>query len=179
VARFDISILGRKDLEEALRSFPERLERKVLAQALKKSAQAFATLVQHNVPVSDDPQDRHPGWWKSTMGIRTQKRKRGRVGVNITPGTREELALYGARGFARIGQHVAAFRVYDRAKRGKYFYPAHAEFGHKIAGSAQRVPAKKYMGNVLRAGRAGLLAIIRQEIDRGLEQEYTKTLKRP
>lgn len=144
-ARFDISVLGAPELSKALAELPEKLERRVITKAVRETGKFFLTLAKAKAP-------RDQGKLASTMKLRAMKRKKGRVGVRIMTGTRVELGI-------------------DPKDRG--YYPAHVEFGHKDR-SGNHVPAQPFFRGPLHSSREAMLAVMRVEIDNGIERELTR-----
>lgn len=143
--RFDISILGAPELSKALAELPANLERKILTKALRQAGKFYQTLAQARAP-------RDRGKLATTMRVRALKRRKGRVGVLIATGTRAQLGI-------------------DPKQRG--YYPAHTEFGHRDRAGVHHA-ADPYMRSSLRTGQNAIFAILRQEIDNGIEAEMRK-----
>jgi hypothetical protein len=147
MSRFDISLLGDKALSDTLASLPEQLERKVMARATRDAGKFLLTLTQAAAPVSTDPRDPHRGKLKATLKLRTLRRRKGRVGVAIQTGTREELGI---------------------SAKDKGYYPAFRELG------TRKLPPLPYMRGPLHSAREGVLAVLRQAVDQGIERELFK-----
>lgn len=143
--RFDISILGAPELTKALAALPANLERKVLTKALRQAGKFYQTLAQARAP-------RDRGKLATTMRVRALKRRKGRVGVMIQTGTRAQLGI-------------------DPKQRG--YYPAHTEFGHRDRAGVHHA-ANPFMRSALRTGQNAIFAILRTEIDNGIEAEMRK-----
>lgn len=101
MARFDISLLGDVELERKLQALPEKLERKVIRQAIRKGGQPILRDARANA-------NKLTGAMARSIKLRAMKRKKGRIGVRIQTGTRLELGI----------------RADD-----PYYYPAIVEFG--------------------------------------------------
>lgn len=144
-ARFDISILGAPELSKALAELPDKLERRVMIKATRETGKFFLTLAKARAP-------KESGKLASTMKLRAMRRKKGRVGVRIMTGTRAELGI-------------------DPKERG--YYPAHVEFGHRDR-SGNQVAAVPFFRGPLHSSREALFAVMRQEIDTGIERELTR-----
>lgn len=87
------------------------------------------------------------GKLKATLKLRALKRQKGRVGVAIQTGTRAELGI-------------------DPKDKG--YYPAFRELG------TRKLPPKPFMRGPLHSAREGVLAVIRQSVDAGIERELKK-----
>ena len=180
MAKFNIGMLEDKALEDFLHTFPDRLQKKVLTKVLKQVGVTLTTILKQPPPAgikvnTGDPRDSHIGWWRNTVVNRPMKRKRNRVGINVSPGTRSDLGAFQAhKVLKRSGDHVAVFRAYTQATKGKYFYPAHAEFGHKIAKTNKRVQPYPYMKNALIRNRQGLLNLVHNRLSTELDLEFTR-----
>lgn len=140
--RFDISLLGAPALSQALAALPEKLERKVMTKALREVGKFYRTLAAARAP-------RDRGKLATTMRVRAMKRRRHRVGIMVQTGTRSQLGI-------------------DPKQRG--YYPAHTEFGHRDRAGVHHA-ANPFMRSSLRTGQTAIFAILRQEIDNGIERE--------
>jgi len=138
--RFDISLLGAPELAKALSELTPQLERKVLTKALRQAGKFYLALAKARAP-------RDEGRLSSTMRLRSMKRRKGRVGVSIQTGTRSELGI-------------------DPKQKG--YYPAHTEFGHRDRGGVHHPPIP-FMRTSLKTGESAIFAILRQELDSGIE----------
>jgi HK97 gp10 family phage protein len=154
MARFTLDILGAPELSKAFEALPDNLERKVLTKALREAGKVLLVAVKARAP-------RDRGLLASTMKLKAMKRSRRRVGVMVQTGTRAELGLLATTRISSTGSGDTL-----RVRRGKEtgYYPAHVELGtHKAA-------PNPFMRTSLRSGREGLLAIIRTELDNGIER---------
>lgn len=140
--RFDMGMLGAPALEKALAALPDKLERKILIRAMRQVGKFYMALAKARAP-------RDTGKLGATMKVRSLKRRKGRVGVMIQTGTRTQLGI-------------------DPKQRG--YYPAHTEFGHRDRAGVHH-PANPYMRTSLKTGESAIFAILRQEIDNGIERE--------
>jgi HK97 gp10 family phage protein len=140
--RFDITMLGVPELSKALAALPEKVEQKVMRQALRQAGKYYLMLAKARAP-------RETGRLSSTMKLRAMKRRKGRVGVMIQTGTRAQLGI-------------------DPKRKG--YYPAHTEFGH-LDRSGVHQPANPYMRTSLKTSESAIFAILRQELDAGIERE--------
>lgn len=138
--RFDISLLGVPELSRALAALPEKLERRVLTKALRQAGKFYQALAAARAP-------RDRGKLATSFKVRALKRRKGRVGVMIQTGTRAQLGI-------------------DPKQRG--FYPAHVEFGHRDRAGVHH-GANPYMRSAIRTGQNAIFAILRQELDNGIE----------
>lgn len=101
MARFDISLLGDAELTQKLQGLPEKLERKVIRQAIRKGGQPIVRDAKAQA-------NKLTGAMAKSIKLRAMKRKKGRIGVRIQTGTRGELGI---------------------AADDPYYYPAIVEFG--------------------------------------------------
>ena len=101
MARFDISLLGDAELARKLHALPEKVERKVIRQAIRKGGQPILRDAKANA-------NKLTGAMAKNIKLRAMKRKRGRIGVRIQTGTRLEMGISADEG---------------------YYYPAIVEFG--------------------------------------------------
>lgn len=164
MARFDISILGDKELEEVLKFLPENLERKVLNKAIKEAARFVLDDAKAHAP-------KDTGALKQALHIRTMKRKRGRIGYLVASGTREELGIKaGAKGFYPASQHYGWFPAKVKgAYRSRFANDRHLRRYLKAEYGGLRVPAKPYLRNALLGDQARVLNHVRDALRRRLE----------
>ena len=142
MARIDVSMIGDKALEQALRALPEKLETKVVRQALRKAAKPTLEQAKQNlqaIRVTGERTDRI----RTGMKIRALKRKKGRLGVMVMTPTRQELGI----------DETAASSI-----------PAHIELGTRNS------PARPFLRSALKATRQEVFAILRRDIQAGIER---------
>lgn len=100
-ARFNIELLGDKDLSAALAALPATLERKALVLVLKEAAQVVLQSARRRAPRGKT------GRLARTLRVKALKRSRNRVGYGIYTGTRAELGLKaGAKGYYPAQVHL-------------------------------------------------------------------------
>lgn len=148
----DISLLGNKELERALSQLPDRIQRKVVRQSLRKSAKRVNTYVVRNlsgIPVSPDS-----GKWLAAQAAQKPKAaKRSRRGVRIEVGypTREELGV---------------------PAKAKYFYPTAVEYGtHKTRKGRGPLPAFAPVRRAVNENTDKEHRLMAAEIGKGIERE--------
>jgi hypothetical protein len=166
VAKFNIDLLGAPELSKAFADLPDSLERKILVKALRQVGQVLLLAAKARAP-------RDQGKLASTMKVKPMKRSRRRVGIMVQTGTRAELGIIAMTRISYTGSGATL-----RVKRGKEtgYYPAHIEFGYKDETGQHHAP-NPYMRTAMRSSQDGILAILRQEIDNGIEKEFTKVTK--
>jgi HK97 gp10 family phage protein len=101
MARFDLSLLGDSALAARLAALPEKTERKVLRQAMRRAGQPILQAARSNA-------NRRSGRMARSIKLRALRRRKGRIGVAIQTGTRLELGI---------------------GADDQYYYPAIVEFG--------------------------------------------------
>ncbi len=169
MAQVTLSWHGDAQAQAALNGLPDKIERRVLASALRKVAKQLLPAIQAATPVGQ-PYTRVTrgrtrqgaagayraiGFRRETGGrlrrslkIRALKRSRRRVGVAIVTGSRTELGIHG---------------------RG--YYPAHQEFGFRTRGTRRAVRAQRYMKGPASAHHSSLVGALASAIRAGVEQE--------
>lgn len=185
MARFDISLLGDKELSAKLAGMTEKLERKVLSGAFRKSANTVKADAQRRVTHVVTPKARvgrrgralkiTKGQLKraqrlaiafsrlaSTIHAQPLKRRKHRVGYGVLTGTRAQLGI-----------------------AGRYYYPAHVEAGHgpphralhqlreavrRELGS-RRTPPHPYLRPALKSNEGAIMAQLAADIRAGIEKE--------
>jgi hypothetical protein len=165
MARFDISILGDRELEEVLRFLPENLERKVLNRAIKEAAKIVLDDAKRLAPVDS-------GQLKRALHIRTMRRKRGRIGYLIASGTRSELGIADtAKGFYPAAIHYGWFPKNVKAQhRSKFAHDRLLRAFLKKEYGSLRVPARPYLRQALLQDDRRVLNHVRDALRRGLEK---------
>jgi len=123
MARFDISLLGDKELSKQLAALTGKLERNILTKALRSAAfkvrdkgRANIGFSQVRIPTGTSRRNarrltrafqRNRSRLRNNLYVRPLKRSRNRVGSAVYTGTRAQLGI-----------------------TGKYYYPFHVEAGH-------------------------------------------------
>lgn len=111
-----------------------------MRQALRQAGKYYMALAKARAP-------RESGRLSTTMRLRSLKRRKGRIGIMVQTGTRSQLGI-------------------DPKQRG--YYPSHVEFGHRDRSGVHHA-ANPYMRSSLRTGQQAIFAILRQELDNGIE----------
>lgn len=182
MARFDVSLLGDKDLERRLRGLTEKVERNILTRSLRAAATVVRNQAQANIrprgvviqPGASRRRERQLrrlaqnfARLRNSLIVRPLKRSRHRVGSAVYTGTRAQLGI-----------------------TGQYYYPAHVELGHgpptgrrrrglsrlarRTEFGGRRTPPSPYLRPALISRRAEALGIIAGELRRRLPQEATR-----
>ena len=149
MARFDISLLGGKELGAALAALPEAVERKVLNAAIKQGTTFVKTIIAARLPRSAKHR-RSGAHLADTLKVKAFKRRKGRVGYMVQAGTREELGI---------------------PANDPFYFPTVLEFG------AKNRPPHPVWRQAMNEAKAGILAAIRIALDTGIEKEMTKVPK--
>jgi hypothetical protein len=163
-ARFDISILGDKELEEVLKFLPANLERNVLNKSLKEAARFVLEDARRLAPGDT-------GTLKRRLHIRAMKRRRGRIGYLIASGTREQLGIKAdAKGFYPASQHYGWFPRGAKAELGGVHLKDRQLKQHfRREFGTLRVPARPYLRSALLADDRRVLNHVRDALRRRLE----------
>ena len=98
----DISLLGDKALQRKLNRLPQKIQKKVMRQALREGARPILAAAKTNAPVDT-------GRMKASLKLRSHKARRGNFGVEVRTGTRTELGI---------------------PEGATSYYPYSVEFGH-------------------------------------------------
>lgn len=148
----DISLLGDKALIRALAQLPDRIQRKVVRQSLRRSAKRVnGYIVQHlsGIPVAPDS-----GRWliaQSAQKPKAAKRSRRGVRMEVSYPEREQLGI---------------------APGDKYFYPAAIEYGTtKTRQGRGPLPAFAPIRRAINENTAKEHALMGAEIGKGIERE--------
>lgn len=86
MARLDISLIGDAELATKLGGLTDKLERKVVRQAIRKAAQLILRDAKQRAPVES-------GALRRNIRIKALRRSRRRVGFNVQTGTREQMGI--------------------------------------------------------------------------------------
>lgn len=141
----DISMLGDKALQRALKRLPIVVERKIVRQAIRKGAKILQAAATANIPRVTG---RHTDLLRDVgIKIKAIKRSRGRFGVLIMSPTREEL---------------------DIPADDKYYWPAVIEFGSPTS------PAYAYERRAKEEKQGEVLALAARVIAGGIIREAAK-----
>jgi len=142
----DISLLGDKALTRKLNKLPNRVQKKVVRQSMRKAAKPLLTSIKHaigEIRVTGEHTDR----LRRGMKIKSVKRSRSRLGVEIITPRRQEL---------------------DIADSDKSYWPANIELGTRNA------PPQKFIRDTVDSNRTQTMGIIRREIASGIIREAKK-----
>lgn len=142
----DISLLGDKALTRKLNKLPNRVQKKVVRQSMRKAAKPLLTLIKQAIGeirvtgIHTDP-------LKRGMKIKSVKRSRTRVGVEIVTPRRQEL---------------------DIADSDKSYWPANIELG------TSKSPPRKFIRDTVDSNRIQTMNIIQRELASGIIREAKK-----
>ena len=132
----DIRLLGDRALDRKMKRLTGPQQKKIVRRALRLAAKVVLPTAKSLVPV-----DR--GTLKKTLKIKALKQKRGKFGIVITTGTRDELGI---------------------ASDDPFYYPAAVELGTK------NVSAQSFLRASLKTKRREALAVLVREIKRGFTE---------
>lgn len=85
--KFDLTLLGDKELDRVLRTFPEKVQTRALRPAVRDGIKIVAKAAKAAMPRASG------AMMRAGFKVRSMKRKKGRVGVRIYTGTREQLGI--------------------------------------------------------------------------------------
>lgn len=173
MARFDFTFTGDKNLAGQLAALPDKLEQRILAQAIRRATQqVIRPAIVAATPVRQVGIQERRGArgqrlrvtkrqirtaqrlslrfarLRNSYSVRALRRAKGRVGVALQAGTRQQLGI-----------------------RGRGYYPAHLEFGFETRGSGRQVIPRKYMKSPLVRLKTVWLQTVAQGMRAGLERE--------
>lgn len=143
----DISVLGDKELEKRLRRLEGKTQRKVVRQALRKSAKRIKTHVDTNL-----------------SGLK----------VNVLTGALREAfrntPIKGAtrRGVIRVGIPFPERELLGIAPSDPHYYPTAVEYGHG------NVPPHPYLRPAVDEHKALEFTVIGRDIGKGIEREASR-----
>lgn len=125
----DLSVLGVKELERDMRRLEDRVQKKIVRAALREHARKHVKprILQH---LSGNP-----------VGVDTGTLRAAFQRSGVRSGARR-----GQQGVIRIGvvwPDPAELGIASTKVEG--YYPTAVEYGHRIAGSSDRVPAYPYL----------------------------------
>lgn len=172
MARFDFTFLGDEKLAKQLAELPEKLERSILARAIRDATRTvLLPAIRASTPVGR-PYTRVTrgrsdlsaqggafrriryrqetgGRLRASLKVRALRRRKGRVGSAVQVGTRAQLGI-----------------------QGRGFYPAHLEFGFDTARGNRRVTTRqRFMKTPLLASRSAWLRAVASGMRAGIERE--------
>ena len=140
----DISLLGDKALSKKLRRLETKVQKKIVRKALRAGARPILASAKALVPYSEGLRRRSGKHLRDTLKLRALKARKGRFGVQVLTGTREELGI---------------------AANESGYYPLSLEYG---GGNA---PAQPYLRPALDMNRVRSTRIVHYTIRRGILQE--------
>lgn len=134
--QIDLSILGDKVLEKRLKALPLKVQKKILRKAFRSTAKDILSDARIRVPIDT-------GNLRKSLRVRALKKAKGRIGVQIETGTREELGI---------------------DENDKYYYPAAIELG------AEGVPVQSFLRAALEVNRVPGTDKIKKSIMDGIKE---------
>jgi HK97 gp10 family phage protein len=143
--RFDIRVLGDKNLTKAMRKLPDKVERKVLRKAMRTAFKTTLDRAKARVPVGS-------GALKRSLKLRARRGGRNRIAFAIFSG----------------GKDVLGVPAKTKSGRPRGYYPAAIEFGWN-AGS-RPVPERPWMRAALKESEAQVLQKLRRELWTGIQK---------
>ena len=161
MARFDIQLLGDKELQRMLADMTEKLERKVLVGAFRKVGRQVQQDAERRVPLRQvrlqvglekrrirqlQRVAQKFARLRNNLTLKPLRRRKHRIGYMVVTGTRQQLGI-----------------------QGTYYYPAHVELGHAGPhGSARRTRPHPYLRPAIK--NEALLGMLTSEIRAGIER---------
>ena len=136
MANFNITVEGADKLEKALISLEPKIARKLVRRTLRNAAKPILALAKSLVPV-------RTGRLKKSLKIRAAKRRKGRYGVRIQTGTRDELGI---------------------DEKTPYYYPAAVEYGTNTS------PAQSFMRAALDSKKQAAKSIIEKDLRESIRE---------
>ena len=140
----DISVLGDKELSDALNKLEGLNRTGIFAQASKKSMRVVLRDIKSKAPVDTGAMQRAFG--ARSIKPMSGRRARGAVGARVLLPTRKMLRI---------------------PANAKGYYPAAQEFGWKTHGGGY-VPAKRFVRDALYGNRSAVFNSLRTELWKGI-----------
>lgn len=189
-AKFDLSVLGDAQLQDAINGIEPKIRARLLRRSLRTAFKITLDAVKAAVPVG-------MGHLRRSIKLRTGKGGRGMVQFRIYTGGLVDLGArrtrrIGARGAVREGYYPAALEFgYARpGARGEYMGATRRRAGRmgeivkslrrrnigSAGGTPERVAPRSFMRNPLKATQAAVIEAVRADLQSGLV-EFTKTGK--
>jgi HK97 gp10 family phage protein len=141
--RFDVSVFG-DEVAARLQALPDAVERRLLSRALREGGKVVLPVARSLTPVRS-------GRLRRSLKLRAMRRKKGRVGVLIFTGTREELQISG---------------------KDPYYYPTAVELG------TSKRRARPYLRPALFRTREQATEVIGQVLWAGIVRETARAAAR-
>lgn len=160
-ARFDLSVLGDKQLEVALRALPAKIERRLLRTSLRKAFKRTFDAAKAAVPVE-------VGALKRSLKLRAGRGGRGLLQFRIFTGDMAQLATLGARRTRKLGA---------RGAKREGYYPAAVELGYarRTAKGLVRVPARSFLRAALASTRDAVIQDVATDLKEGIREIAAET----
>lgn len=134
-----VIVTGVKELDIALAQFEDKVQKKYIRQALRKSIKIVHTEYKARCPIGEDEDGNDTGVMRDAAVIRTPKgKKRWEQKIALMIDKAKLMSLY----FSRYGR----FPGKRRGDSEPFFYPAEVELGDK-SGNAQRPLRASLYGN--------------------------------
>jgi len=153
MADVNISVLGVPELQKELKRLTEKAQKNAVRPAMRASAKRIKGYVIENL--SNNKVDVQSG----TLLRAFQE----------TP-----IRAASRRNFIRVGLAYPEREYLGIAAGAKYYYPTAVEYGHKIAGSSERVPPHPYMRPAVDEHKTAEWAQIARDIGKGIEKQAGK-----
>lgn len=157
---FDISLVGDKQLQNALNSLERKVGRKIVQAANRNSAKRLRSDIITKVGGGffKHPTGNLLNAMKATK-VKAGKRSRTEVSMIWPAPTRAALNI------PRPGKHVAS--------EVKFYYPWALEYGAQYK-DGRRLPAQSYIRTTVHQKRRRELRLIGRDIGRGVEAEFKR-----
>ena len=144
---FDIRVLGIPELQAQLEKLAVQTQKRVLGKAMKAGAQKVLAKAKQLCPVG--PVKQNGEHLRDTLRVITLKGRGKFIGAAVSTGSRERLGI---------------------DPKDKHYYPMALEVGHGT------VAARPYMRPALDGQRDAVIAVIADEIGKGIIQEAGKSI---
>lgn len=162
--RFDIDVLGEREIARRLADLTPKLERQVIRGAIRQAANEIKAQAQANVgEVRVTGRNTDP--LRAGIRVRAARPRKGRVGVIVQTPSRVQLAVRRLGRGRRLSVEAASELTVGGSAAGlRWYYPAHIELGTK------RTTAQPYMRNALATRRKAAEETIRRAILAGIDK---------
>ena len=175
----EVKIVGLKELSVALKSLPERLDRKVLNAALMAGARLIETEAKKNAPVLQSPSEttdriRKAGTLKNNIRSRPGRPISGMTATVIV-GVRK-LSSKQIKAF-KVAQGKRGEKISDAANPDDPFYWRFMEFGYTDRGGKFH-PGRRFLRNAFEKQKRATVDVIKAALGRRIELEAAKLRRR-
>lgn len=173
--RFDIALLGVPALEAQLAALPVKVERRVIAKALRSAANLILPVARARAP-------RKSGVLQRTIRTRALRRSRNRIGFGVFTGRRADLGIPAdARYYYPAAQEIGWTPSRKRRNTGglrRSGLPGRQRRLIRVITTSNngggRIPGQHFMQRAFLDREQSALGILQREISQGIEAEASR-----